>query len=337
MSMNPDKAACSVLILAAGQGTRMKSSRPKMLHPLSNKWMVSYILETARKLSPLKIYLLTGHRGEALREALAREKVIFLEQKIQKGTGHAVLCALKAIPKKHLKGHLLVVNGDAPLLRAGTVKRLFKAHTRTGAVLSLLTCRLDNPFGYGRIIRDRRGRILKIIEEKSATMEEKKQKEINVGLYCLSLRDALSMLKKIRADEKTGEFYLTDLPAIAIQEGKRVTTVSSSSPDEILGINSHQDLAHVQRIFWRRKSEQCMASGVRILAPEWTFIDCEAVIGPETVIHPGVTIIGRTIIGKSCTIGQGVTLSHSKIGDHTTISANARIHHALINPGGFAR
>jgi bifunctional UDP-N-acetylglucosamine pyrophosphorylase/glucosamine-1-phosphate N-acetyltransferase len=337
MIMSPGKTTLSVLILAAGQGTRMKSSRPKMLHEISGRWMVLYALDTVYRLKPAKTYLLLGHRAEEIRDALQNEKVRFLLQKEQKGTGHAVLCAVKAIPKKDLKGTLLVINGDAPLLTAATLGKLVKRHDRSEAALSLLTCRLDHPFGYGRLVRDPQGRPQKIVEEKNASEEQKRLNEVNAGMYCLSLPEALPMLKQLRPAEKTGELYITDLLAIALGKGLGVSTVSTASPEEIMGVNSRQDLSAVQKILWQRKARKCMASGVTLLAPDMTYIDQDAVIGPDTVIHPGVTISGRTVVGKACTIGSGASLSGCSIGDRTTISAYARISGARINRGGRKR
>lgn len=324
----------SVLVLAAGKGTRMKSSRPKALHTLSEKWMIRYVLETVDRLSPRRVYLLLGHRADEIRRALNRKDLVYLDQKVQKGTGHALLTALQAIPKKDMRDYLCVLNGDAPLLQTKTLSRLVRTHIRRKAVLTLLTCDLENPRGYGRLVRDKNRHPVRIVEEKNASPEERRQKEVNAGVYCLSLPDILPLLKQIKADRKTREFYVTDLLGISVRQGVRVATVRSNSPEEITGINSNQDLAAVQKILWERKTEKCMASGVTILAPETTFIDTDVRIGCDTVISPCVTIMGRTVIGKGCHIGRFSTIKNCKIGDNIRISGHITIRDMVIKSDG---
>jgi bifunctional UDP-N-acetylglucosamine pyrophosphorylase / glucosamine-1-phosphate N-acetyltransferase len=323
-----------VAILAAGKGTRMKSRVPKVLHKVGGAPMIEHVLGAASTLRPASTVVIIGHEADALRAALGRHhNLTFVVQEPQLGTGHALLTTRPALERA--TGTLVLLSGDVPMLSPQTLKGLVDGHTAARAAATVLTATVDDPHGYGRIVRAGQ-QIARIVEEKDASSAEREIREINSGIYAFALEGLFAALGKIAAENAQGEYYLPDLVAIFRQEGRTVETFTLDDPEEIRGINSRAELADMSRAMRQRKNTELMASGVTIEDPATTYIGSDVEIGADTIIHPGVTIGGATRIGSrtevhsgvrivNCTIGDGVTiLDHCVILD-STVAAGATI------------
>jgi bifunctional UDP-N-acetylglucosamine pyrophosphorylase / glucosamine-1-phosphate N-acetyltransferase len=306
-----------VAILAAGQGTRMKSALPKVLHSVAGRSLVERVVRTARALSPTTVTLIIGHKADLVRHHLADQPDLqFALQEPQLGTAHAVQQAEPLLAGR--QGTLLLLSGDVPLLRAATVQQLLEMHTRAGAAATVLSAIVERPYGYGRIVR-RDGGIARIVEERDASPEERKIREINSGIYAFDLAILFDALRGIASQNAQGEYYLTDLVAIYRRRKLPVETLVIDNPQEIRGINSRTELAEVSRIVRQTKNEELMAAGVTLIDPATTYIDDDVEIGADTVIHPGVAIEGHTRIGAACEIQAHVRICDSEIADRVTI------------------
>jgi bifunctional UDP-N-acetylglucosamine pyrophosphorylase/glucosamine-1-phosphate N-acetyltransferase len=307
-----------VVILAAGQGTRMKSRLPKVLHPIAGRPMVEHVLRTAESVDPSTITLIVGHRADVIRERLAeRPTLSFALQEPQLGTAHALQQA-ESVLAGH-RGTVILLSGDVPLLRPATLARLVEAHRGAAAAATVVTAMVDRPYGYGRIVRTD-GRIARIVEERDASPEERKIREINSGIYAFDLAPLFEALRSVASQNAQGEFYLTDLIAIYRRRKLTVETLVVDNAQEIRGINSRTELADVSRIVRQTKNEELMAAGVTIVDPATTYIDPDVVIGPDTVIHPGVVLEGHTRIGTACEIQAHVRIVDSELADQVTIN-----------------
>jgi bifunctional UDP-N-acetylglucosamine pyrophosphorylase/glucosamine-1-phosphate N-acetyltransferase len=317
-----------IVILAAGKGTRMKSALPKVLHRVAGLPMIDHVLTTAAVISPQSKTVVIGHEKAALEAALVRhDGLTLVVQEPQLGTAHALLVTEPAL--KHAKGTLVLLYGDVPLLSAKTLKTLLQQHQSTGAATTVVTAVLDEPRSYGRIVRSG-GRIARIVEEKDASSAEREIREINSGIYAFALDGLFDAVRSIAAQNSQNEYYLTDLVAVYRQRGLGVETVTVSNPDEIRGINSRRELADVSRIVRQQKAVELMADGVTIEDPATAYIDRDVTIGHDTVIHPGVSIEGRTTIGSGCEIHSGVRIVDSTIGDRVTILNHCVITEARV-------
>jgi len=308
-----------VVILAAGQGTRMKSRLPKVLHSVAGQPMVEYVLRTADSISPATVTLIVGHGADVLRERLGgRGNLHFALQEPQLGTAHALQQAEARLAGQ--KGTLVLLSGDVPLLTASTLRRLIETHQEgAGASATVVTAIVERPYGYGRIVRSK-GRIARIVEERDASADVRRIREINAGIYAFDLAPLFDALRKIASQNAQGEFYLTDLIAIYRRRKLPVETLIVDNAQEIRGINSRAELAEVSRIVRQTKNEELMAAGVTIVDPATTYIDTDAEIGADTVIHPGVVIEGHTKIGSACEIQGSVRIRDSEIADRVTIN-----------------
>jgi bifunctional UDP-N-acetylglucosamine pyrophosphorylase / glucosamine-1-phosphate N-acetyltransferase len=310
--------ALHVVVLAAGQGTRMKSALPKVLHQVAGRSLIHRVVETARSLRPASITLVLGHKAELVRQAFrAHEDLQFAVQEPQLGTAHALLQAEPFLKGKH--GHVVLLSGDVPLLRAETIGLLANTHTAAGAAMTVVSAVVDRPYGYGRIVRTH-GRLTRIVEEKDASPEQRKIHEINAGIYAFRLEPLFDSLRGIAAQNAQGEYYLTDLVALYHRRKLPVETLVTGHPEEIRGINSRTELAEVSRIVRQSKNEELMAAGVTIVDPATTYIDPDVEVGADTVIHPGVVIEGQTRIGTACEIQAYVRIRDSQIGDRVAIN-----------------
>jgi bifunctional UDP-N-acetylglucosamine pyrophosphorylase/glucosamine-1-phosphate N-acetyltransferase len=306
-----------VLVLAAGKGTRMKSALPKVLHPLSGRPLIDYVLRAAESLEPVTITVIVGHNSDAVRHALAgRPALRFVIQEPQLGTAHAVLQAEPMLGAA--KGTLLLLSGDVPLLAPGTLRRVVSTHHEAGAAATVLTATVERPYGYGRIVRTR-GAITRIVEERDASPTERTIREINTGVYAFDLEPLFPALQSVAAKNAQGEYYLPDLVAIYRRRRLTVATVNVDNPDEIRGINSRTELAEVGALVRQQKNEELMAAGVTLVDPATTYVDTDVIVGPDTVIHPNVYLEGQTAIGAACEIFAGVRIADSTIGDRVTI------------------
>ncbi len=307
-----------VVILAAGQGTRMKSRLPKVLHQIGGLAMIEHVLRTAASLRPLTTTVIVGHGADLVRERLSEHQgVQFALQEPQLGTAHALRQA-ESVLAGHT-GTLVMLSGDVPLLEARTLERLVDVHREAAAAATVLTAMVDRPYGYGRIVRTD-GRIARITEERDASPTERQIKEINSGIYAFDIGPLWEALREIASQNTQGEYYVTDLVGVYRRRRLPVETLLVEQPAEIRGINSRTELAEVSRLVRQTKNEELMAAGVTLIDPATTYVDAEVEVGPDTVIHPGVTLEGHTRIGPACEISSHVRICDSEIGAGVTIN-----------------
>jgi len=305
------------VILAAGLGTRMKSSKAKVLHRAGGKALIEHVVDTALALTgPERVFVVVGHQAEQVREVLASRGVGFIGQREQKGTGHALLSGREAL--SGLSGRLMVLYGDAPLITGATLRRLVAAQQEARAAGTVITAMVDDPTGYGRVI-ERGGAVEAIVEQKAGTPEQLKVKEINSGIYCFDAGDFWRHVGEIRTDNPAKEYYLTDIVEIFNRAGKSVRALRIDDPAEALGINDRIELAKVDAIFRTRKVEELMRSGVTIEKPETVTIDPGVRVGMDTIIGPFTQLLGATTIGGQCEIGACSILEDSQVGDRVQV------------------
>lgn len=308
-----------VIILAAGLGTRMKSSRIKILHEAAGRPLIDYVVDLAGELTDQQPILVVGHQQDLVREHFAT-RVGYCIQKEQLGTAHAVLQAEEILRERGLeRSRLLVLSGDVPLTRAATLQRLLSAHEEQGNSATLLTMKLDEPGGYGRVIRAGDGSLEAIVEARDATADQRRIEEVNAGIYVFDEEALFDALHRITPENVQGEYYLTDVIAILRRAGMRVGAVRTDAPIEALGVNSRAELAAVHRHLVRRKVEQLMEEGVTFLDPDSVSIDAQVSIGSDSIIYPYVTIEGASRIGRDCVVGPGVHLHTVVIGDRVEV------------------
>ena len=310
----PEKLAA--VILAAGQGTRMKSGLPKVLHRVAGKAMLAYVVETALALQACPIIPVVGHGADEVRDAMSNQDLRFALQAEQLGTGHALLCAEEAL--SGFSGDLLLLCGDVPLLQKKTLQALIGHHRQHAACVTILTANMDNPAGYGRIIRGAEG-VDRIVEEKDATNSERQVREINTGIYLFRAPQVFSLLRDVDKCNAQGEYYLTDVVAAARQAGERVEALLIDDAEEAMGINDQIQLAESGGIMRQRINDAHQRAGVSLIDPAATYIDADVTIGAGTVIHPGVHLRGRTKIGSGCEIEPGAVVTDCSIGDRVHI------------------
>ncbi|SOC44736.1 bifunctional UDP-N-acetylglucosamine diphosphorylase/glucosamine-1-phosphate N-acetyltransferase GlmU [Ureibacillus acetophenoni] len=305
------------VVLAAGQGTRMKSKLYKVLHPVCGKPMVEHVVDHVRTLDVNRIVTIVGHGAEMVKTHLG-EKSEYVLQEEQLGTAHAVQQAEELLGT--LEGTTLVVCGDTPLIRPETLQALYEYHHQQNAKATILTASAEIPFGYGRIIRNAEGQVEQIVEQKDASEEQQLVKEINTGTYCFDNKALFQALKQVKNHNAQGEYYLPDVIEILQQQGEIVSAFKTDDFEEILGVNDRVALAQAEEIMRNRINEKHMRNGVTIINPSNTHISIEAVIGRDTIIKPGVVIEGNTVIGEDCIIGPNSHIVESQIGDRTTVT-----------------
>jgi len=309
-----------VIVLAAGQGTRMKSRRAKVLHELCGVPMLGHVLRNARRLDPSRLLVVVGRDADEVKARFAGEAEFVLQEE-QNGTGHAVLVAMPTLGE--VGGDVLVLYGDTPLLSPETLEQMAKTKRERGADLAVLTARTRNiP---GRVARDAQGRVSRIIEAQDATPEELEIEERNTGVYLFSadlLRDGLASL---RPDNAQGELYITDIVGFAVSRGLRVEAVETPDPDECMGINNRAELADATAYMRRRIARDHMAEGVTFIDPETVYIDADVTIGRDTIIEPGVVITGDSRLGEGCHVKAGCVIEGSRLADDVTIGPSAHL------------
>ena len=324
----PAMAPHDVLILAAGLGTRMKSGKAKVLHELDGRPLIEHVCRTALDLHPRKIYVVVGHQASevevAVRKVIAEETVRFVMQAQQRGTGDAVMAAKDSFEGS--SSTLMVLSGDVPLIRAQTLQHFLDHHNETGASVSLLSTRLENPTGYGRVIRDAEGAFLKIAEQKDATDEEKEIKEINAGFYCFDARKLFETLHRVQPQNAQGEYYLTDVPGILHGDGETVSVYFHRDARELSGINTRAELAEFENLVRRQTIRRLLIdSGVTFIDPSRAYISSAAQLGRDCTVYPDVTIEGNTSIGENCIIRSGTRIANSTIGNDVVIKDHCLI------------
>jgi len=328
------------IILAAGKGTRMKSDLVKVLHPLLGVSMLSYPIDLSlNSVNSGKTIVVVGYQGENIRALFTDDRLTFVDQGDPKGTGHAVLCT-----ESHLKGFtgtILILCGDVPLLKGATVRKFIDTHKGNGGAITVMTALLEDPTGYGRIVRMDGGLIQRIVEEKDASPREMSIKEINTGIYCAHSPFLFEVLKQVSADNAQGEYYLTDIVAVANERDQRVYAFPVEDPTEVMGINTRVDLAKAGEILRDELLTGMMLDGVSIVDPKTTYIDKPVRVGRDTVIYPNCYLHGETTVGERCTIEPNSQITDSKIDNGVAIKACSVITESIIEEGAsigpFAR
>jgi len=317
---------CSAVILAAGKGVRMRSELPKVLHQVAGKPLVLYIVEAVKAAGIENITLVVGHGREQVERSLVGLDLNFAVQAEQLGTGHALMQAANHINPQDT---LLVLAGDTPLLHQEILRQILEFHAREKADATVLTCELEHPYGYGRVIREADGSFARIVEEKDANPVERLVKEINSGIYCFQAGAAFATLKGIKTNNAQGEYYLTEVLEILKKDGKKVLPLLLEAEEDIYGINDRIQLAYAEKIMRQRKNRALMQSGVTLIDPASTFIDNEVEIGSDTIILPFTMIEGKTVIGSDCQIGPNTRINDSRLGNGVVVE-NSRIKEAIV-------
>ncbi|PYN99301.1 MAG: bifunctional UDP-N-acetylglucosamine diphosphorylase/glucosamine-1-phosphate N-acetyltransferase GlmU [Candidatus Rokuibacteriota bacterium] len=316
--------AVTAIILAAGEGKRMRSRQPKILHRLCGRPLVGYPLRLARTFADRVVMVVPPSADDVAQ--VAGEGVLTVVQRERLGTGHAVVQAKDACGE----GTILVLPGDMPLLTVETIERLLNHHKAASAAATLLTAIVDNPAGYGRVLRQR-GRVARIVEDRDATDDQKKINEIGTSVYCFDARRLWSALAEVRPDNDQGEYYLTDVVAILSRAGATVEAVTVADPSEAQGVNDRKQLAAVAVVQRRRILDRLMESGVTIVDPASTYVEDTVTIGPDTVVQPQTVIEGATVIGSECVIGAGSHVSGSRLADRVVLKPYSIIEEAAID------
>ncbi|NOX20264.1 MAG: UDP-N-acetylglucosamine diphosphorylase/glucosamine-1-phosphate N-acetyltransferase [Nitrospirae bacterium] len=333
------KRGLSVVILAAGMGTRMRSNVPKVLHRLNGVEMLKYVIRAVRDLKPVKTIVVVGKQTEnAIKEALRDEPVNFALQSEPLGTAHAVLSAKGAL--RGYKGDILILNGDTPLITTETLKGFISRHRRARKSLSVLSFVAENPYGYGRIIRDEKGQPVMIKEEKDLSPEEKSINEVNSGVYVMD-KSIMSLIGKIKINPKKGEYYLTDILSIASEKGIPCGVFNMGTEEEFHGVNTKEDLRKAEQLLRERIISYWTERDVMFMDPKTAYIGPFVKIGPGTFIYPNTYLEGNTVIGSGCTIYPNVRIRNCTIGSNVEIKDSSVLEDATVEDnaviGPFAR
>ncbi|MBM6821271.1 bifunctional UDP-N-acetylglucosamine diphosphorylase/glucosamine-1-phosphate N-acetyltransferase GlmU [Fusobacterium mortiferum] len=316
------------LILAAGKGTRMKSDMPKVIHKVNGVPMITKIIDTLSGLNPEENILILGHKKEEVLKVVG-ENCDYVLQTEQLGTGHAVIQAKEKL--EGYDGDVMILCGDTPLLRESTLKSLYDYHKESGAVTTILTSIYENPFGYGRIVKED-GLVKAIVEEKEASEEIKKIKEVNAGVYCFNSKELFKALDKIDNNNEKGEYYLTDVIGIQVSENKKVQSFILEDKMEILGVNSKVELTQAGKVLRDRKNRELMEEGVILIDPETTYVEESVKVGRDTVLYPGVVLQGKTVIGENCEIIGNSRIIDSVLGNNIRVESSV-IEESILEDG----
>ncbi len=323
----------AIVIMAAGKGTRLKSRHPKVLHEIGGQPLLAHVISAARRVLPAEdVYAVVGHEAERVRQAVQDTGIRFVMQEPQRGTGHALMCASQA-----LAGYdqVIVLSGDAPLITPETITKLRDAHRKDKAAMTILSAQLDDPTGYGRIIRKgpRSDEVQAIVEEKSCTPAQRKLREINSGFYAFSVKPLLANIERLKTDNPHAEYYLTDMAEVLRKAKERVVAVKTDDASEILGSNTRAELAEVDQKLRRQKCLKLMADGVTIFYPESCVIDTDVEVGTDTVVEPFVQLLGNTKIGSDCRIRSYSVIQNSQIGDGVLVRPGCVLDDARVESG----
>ncbi len=328
-----------IIILAAGQGKRMYSGKPKVLHSVGPYALLEHVYQTARELSPDKIWVVHGHGSDQILAAMPHLQVTWIEQPEQRGTGHAVS---QVLPKLHNDGTVLILYGDVPLITVTTLHRLLAIGDPLTGRLNVLTVTLDEPHGYGRIIRNAAGEVTAIVEDKDASPAQRLIREVNTGILCTSATRLKQWVSQLHNENSQQEYYLTDIIGMAVEDNVPIHTVMPDGCEEVMGVNNRTQLAILERAYQRRQAQRLMAQGVSLRDPERIDLRGEVIItGQDVEIDINVILEGRIQLGQGVRIGPHVTLRDAHIGDHTEILAYSLIEQATVGSacriGPFAR
>ena len=305
------------MILAAGKGTRLKSRLPKVLHAISGKVLIEYVLAAAQSLAPRKICVVVGHEADRVKAQLAQHPLEFVVQDPQLGTGHAVQIARSFWGKE--TGALMLLSGDVPLITANTLSALAERHASSGCSCTLLSTLLPNPTGYGRVLRNAAGEVERIVEQREASPQELEILEVNTGIYCFEMTALAQVVDDLTCKNSQGEYYLTDCIGLLKKKQLRVGVVVCEDPREVCGINSRAELAQVEGMLRERKLQQLMGEGVTILDPQSTYVEQDVAVGKDTILYPNIFLEKRTVIGTGCMIYPNVRITASTLEDNVTV------------------
>lgn len=325
----------AIAIMAAGKGTRLKSKRPKVLHEIGGKPLIAHVIAAAAQIvSPPDIYVIVGHEAEKVKAAVADTGVQFVLQAEQRGTGHAIQCAREQVKRYDM---LLVLSGDAPLIRPETIARMRDFHFEQLAAMTILTAVPADPLGYGRVLRRNSDspEVTAIVEQKALTPEQMTAPEINSGIYAFATAPLFEHIDSLATNNAHGELYLTDIAGILVSAGQRVVAIKSEDPTEVLGANTIAEMMELDATMRAAKARQLMASGVTIFRPETVTIDADVTVSADTIIEPFVQLLGRTTIGEDCRIRSHSIIENSKIENNVLIRNGSLLTEATIGTGSF--
>jgi bifunctional UDP-N-acetylglucosamine pyrophosphorylase/glucosamine-1-phosphate N-acetyltransferase len=319
----------AAVVLAAGKGTRMKSDLVKVLHEVGGAPLIDWPVSAAREAGASRIALVVGHQSEKVRAYFRNdEAVLFAIQDEQLGTGHAVACASGTL--SGFSGTVLILCGDVPLIRSETLRAMLEHHRERKAVLTVLTTCMENPFGYGRVVKREGGMVIRIVEEKDATPDERGIREINSGIYCVEAGFLFDAVSSLSNDNNQGEYYLTDIVTQAAEKNLLSLAFQVADSDEVMGVNDRVQLAAAGTVLRARINESLMLSGVTMIDPATVYIDRGVEIGTDSIIHPNVHISGSTVIGRGCLIESSAVIKNCTISDRVTIKAGSVMADSVI-------
>ena len=324
------------VILAAGMGTRMKSAMPKVLHKVCGKALCKWVIDASKEAGADMVVTIIGHKADMVRTQIEADTEIAVQAE-QKGTGHAVMQASDFI--RETEGSVVILNGDTPLITAETIKKAIKFHDESGNQATVITAILDDATGYGRIVRNAEGNVVKIVEHKDASEEERKINEINSGMYVFDAASLVYALGKLQPNNAQGEYYLTDTLEILLSSGKKIGAYAIEDNDEIRGINNRIQLNEAETIMRERINRRHMTEGVTMINPSATYIEAGVKIGADTIIGANVELKGSTVIGENCEIGQGSRLENAVIGNGVSVMSSVILDSEIgdnTNVGPFA-
>lgn len=322
----------TALILAAGKGTRMKSSKAKVLHEVFFRPMLHHVMDAIKETSVNTTAVIVGHQRDWVMEILQGYTFTPVIQNEQLGTGHAVLCGEEACSDGNT---VLILCGDIPLIRPETLEKMIRQHQITGSILTIMTTEVENPFGYGRILKNDQGQVQAIVEEKDGNESQRKIREINAGIYLADREFLFQALKKVGTDNSQGEVYLTDIVAIANDQGHSVNTFCHDEAIDVLGVNSRVELATAHSELQKRRNTELMLSGVTMYGPESIYIEPGIPVGQDTIIHPNVRITGDTTVGVGCIIEPCVYIQDCDIANNSIIGAWSTLQKWTVQPSEY--
>ncbi len=320
----------TIVILAAGLGTRMKSGIAKALHEVAGRPLIQHVLNAASELDPEKIVLVLGHQADKVKSAVTDYRTEIVLQAEQLGTGHAVQQAREAVAAA--TGPVMIICADTPLLTSGTLRSAVETHRKSRAAVTLITARVENPFGYGRVVRGKSG-VRRVVEEKDATAAQKRINEVNAGIYCFDPKFLLSALSQLGNSNAQGEYYLPDTIELARKKKRTVSALLCGDADEIMGVNSRYDMSRAEKIMRQRINRRWMTEGVTMLDPDTTFVGTEVLLGRDIVLYPNVRIEGKTKIGDACVIYPGSRIIDSVVAGSVTVKDCSVIEESDIASG----
>lgn len=318
-STSSDSPRLAIAIMAAGKGTRLKSKHPKVLHEVGGRPILAHVIATATKVVPAgDVFVIIGHEADRVREAVGASGVQFVLQAEQRGTGHALMVAREALAPYE---QVIVLSGDAPLITPETIQKLSAFHAAQHATMTLLSAELENPYGYGRVIRKspKAAAVRAIVEEKSANLRQKKIREINSGFYVFTVPKLYKHIDRLKTGNVHGEYYLTDMAELFARAGEKVVVMKTQDPGEVLGTNTRAEMVDLDASLRMAKCRQLMSEGVTVYYPQTCVIDSDVEVGPDTVIEPFVQLLGKTKVGSGCRIRSYCVITNTAIADAVTV------------------